>query len=320
MSCLRRPYRSLVVTGAVLAAVLMAATALAEVTPRAVIAGKGLQGFAFANDANIVWTSNTPARPKHYDAYAIPRSGGSKVKLNAAGSQGYTGGFDPTTNTVIYQQIENGRSDIYWFDLDTSTRSSVPGVNSRRWEWSPRVSTSHILFERDYRRNGTWYTSVYLFDRATSSTRLLDTWTSPKHFVQTGNLGEAYATWSVCTAKTCFAYLYTIASQTMQRIPTKNKRPQYSPALDEANGRVYFVRSGVACGAGVTIFRVPADNLSATPTKILALPPGIDVEYVMSLAPNANGTDRDLLFERVICEPFESDVYQADAVNTVPDA
>jgi hypothetical protein len=90
--------------------------------------------------------------------------------------------------------------------------------------------------------------------------------------------------------------------------------------LDETDATVYFARSGVKCGAGVTIFRLPLGDLSATPTKIVGLPSGIDVGYVMSLAPNANGTDRDLLFERVNCQPYRSDVYQAAAVNTVPAA
>jgi hypothetical protein len=36
-----------------------------------------------------------------------------------------------------------------------------------------------------------------------------------------------------------------------------------------------------------------------------------------ALAPNPNGTDVDLLFERVDCPPLGSDVYKAKQVNTV---
>jgi hypothetical protein len=316
----RRASRILLQSGTLAVMLLGMATALATVTPHEVIGGNGFQTLPFANSENIVWTSNSSAHPKHYNAYARPRSGGSAVRINADGTEGFTGGFDPTTNTVIYQQIENGSSDLYWYDLDTSTRSVVTGVNSKRWEWSPRVSTSYILFERDYRKSGTWYTSIYLFDRGTSTTLLLGTWAEHKYYVRTGSVGETYATWTVCTSKRCFAHLHTIATQTTQRIPTKNKRLQYAPAVDEANTSVYFVRSGAACGATVRILRLPADDLSAAPTKIVALPTGIYAGDTMSLAPNTDGVDQDLLFERATCDPFTSDAYQADAVNTVPDA
>lgn len=315
-----RVSRVLVPSGIVIVALLGMTAALATVTPHKVIGGNGFQTLTFANSANIVWTSNSSAHPKHYNAYARPRLGGSTVKINTAGTEGFTGGFDPTTNTVIYQQIDNGRSNLYWYDLDTSTRSAVSGVNSKRWEWSPRVSTSYILFERNYRKRGTWYTSVYLFDRGASTTLLVGTWTERRYYVRTGSVGETYATWTVCTSKMCFGYLYTISSQTTQRIPTKNKRSQYAPAVDEANTRVYFVRSGAACGATVRILRLPATDLSATPTKIVALPTGIYAGDTISIAPNADGVGLDLLFERVSCNPFTSDAYQADAVNAVPDA
>ena len=225
--------------------------------------------------------------------------------------------WSPDRAKIYFDAYVDGLEGIFAYELATRSVTRLFTGTAFHVASSPYLGASGTyLVSFMVPAEGAAGPDIWVYDPDTDSTQNLTAGLRGSHYGRT----EAYATWSVCTAKTCFAYLYTIASQTMQRIPTKNKRPQYSPALDEANGRVYFVRSGVACGAGVTIFRVPADNLSATPTKILALPTGIDVEYVMSLAPNANGTDRDLLFERVICEPYESDVYQADAVNTVPDA
>jgi hypothetical protein len=63
--------------------------------------------------------------------------------------------------------------------------------------------------------------------------------------------------------------------------------------------------------------RLSAGNLSARPTKILDLPAGIDVGYTMSIAPDPNGNDQDLLFDRVHCRSSTSDVYEVDAVNAV---
>jgi hypothetical protein len=305
------------VSAILLAGLVEPSTAFATIEPYEVIGGHGVQVFAFANDSDIVWTTNSTRYGQRFNAYVRPRFGGATVKINAPGTQGFTGGFDPGTDTVIYQQVQNGRSRLYWYDLDTSTRSLVVGVNSKRWEWGPRVSASYILFARDHGRKGITYTSLYLFDRRTSTTRRLGTWRRARYRVQPGSVGQRYATWTLCRRRTCFAYLYTIASRDRQRIPARRRRPQFAQAVTEANGAVYFLASGASCGAGVAIMRLRAGNLSARPTKILDLPAGIDVGYTMSMAPDRNGSDQDLLFDRVRCRSSTSDVYEVDAVNAV---
>jgi Tol biopolymer transport system component len=320
MSSVGRTGRVLAPPLALLASLLTATAALATVSPVKVVVDKGWQESPFANGTYVAWTSNSEKHPKIWNAFARPLSGGSRIRLNAGGTKGFTGGFDPGTDSVIYQQVDGGRSDIYLYDLDTAIRTKVEGVSSDRWEWSPRISSSFILFNRDYRKNGNSYTSNYLYDRTTGTTRKLGTWPDETTYVPMGSVGAIYASWSVCNRSSCSVHLYDIASGTSTRVPTKNRRPQYAPAVDETNGRIYLVRSGFECGAGVLILRLPLDDLSATPTKIVDLPDGIDTGYVMSLAPSSNGTDQDLLFERWRCRASTSDIYRAPSVTTVPDA
>ena len=112
-------------------AVAVVPSAQATVTPEKVIGGKGLQFGLIGNGTWYGWTANSTAHPRHYDAFARQVTGTTVIKINEAGTSGWTGGFDPTTNTIFYQQISKSHSDIYSFDLDTKTRMKVPGASSK---------------------------------------------------------------------------------------------------------------------------------------------------------------------------------------------
>jgi hypothetical protein len=85
--------------------------------------------------------------------------------------------------------------------------------------------------------------------------------------------------------------------------------------VDEADGQVYVVRSGQACGASVRIVRVPLSDLGATPVTIATLPAGIDVGFTLSL--EERPTQLDLWFSRYRCGPQQGDVYRLRDVRTV---
>ena len=100
-----------------------------------------------------------------YNAYARDLTNGTNQKLNARGTAGGPGGFDPGTNTVIFQEWAN-TSAIRMFDLDTQTSVHVPGaINSPKWEWEPRISTAYITFFRNTKVNGVRYADLLLYNR-----------------------------------------------------------------------------------------------------------------------------------------------------------
>jgi hypothetical protein len=294
--------------------VLVATAAWALVSPVRVLGVPAVQVLPSSNDTFLTYTSNSIAHPKSFNAFAYRYSDGHTRRINAAHTQGWNGGFDPGTNTVIYQQIANG-SNLYAFDLDTSTRHKLGAIDTPNWEWMPRISTSFISFFRDYKANGTWYTGIYLYDRTSGTTRKLAVVTALKHNSINGTLGDQYASWTICGRTTCTAYVYDATAHILRKIPTNNGRPQYAPAVDEVNGLVFFARSGFGCGKGVTFYQVPVTALGTSPTKVATLPSGIDLDGAASLSLNADTNMYDYFFARVKCSNGSTDIYRLPSVS-----
>ena len=320
MSAKRRRFH-LPISLALMAALVLAATvaSAALIVPTKVIATDGNETLPSANGTWIVWSSNA-GHPNRYDAFARPSAGGTRVKLNETGTGGYAGGFDPGTNTVIYQQVDHGSSNLYFYDLDTRQRSLVPGVNSSRWEWAPLVSATYVMYQRDLRVDGVWWTEMRIRDRASGFERLLRKVRSAIVFTFTGSISDSHASWNVCVSR-CRAFVgeietdvagFTVTPFEIHPDPFKH---QSMPVVDEANGAIYYVRGGTTCGANVNIFRTPlTPPYSQLGAKVVDLAPNVDVAYRLSLAPNLTTEMDDLYFARWKCGPGEADIYAARGV------
>jgi len=310
---LRRFIKVLAIVSALVFAVN--GTAVALITPVKLVGGKAAQFRPFGNGTWYAWDSNSVARPHHNDVFARMVSGGAIVKVNAPGSVGFAGGFDPGTNTVIYQQISGGRSDIYLYNLDTKKRSVPPGVNSSKWEYRPRISATHILFARERKVRGLLYTTAYLEDRSTLALVELGTTKDKAVGYYSGSVGDAYATYTLAGAKQN-VYVYDIGAGTRHKVPLPARSAQYASAVDETTGTLYFARSRLACGANVRLLAVPVSSLSATATRLAALPKGIDVDFAASLAPDRTTVGGlDYLFTRYVCKSGGADIYAFPDVN-----
>ena len=301
---------------------LAPSSASAVVPPERVLGEPGVVEFLpFANDTWVAYSQNTRTNAGRFNAYAETLDGATRRKVNAPRSVGFTGNFDPGTNTLIYQQVKN-ESNLWFYDLDTLSRSAVPDVNTPAWEWAPLVSTDHVLFNRDSVRNGRAVTTMWLYDRNTSTLRRIEEWGDANLYTPTGSVGDDYLTYTVCSQRTCRAFIYSIADRTTRRIPDVNDRPVYAPVVDEANGHLYFIRSGFGCGSNAGVWRLPIADLTATPTRIADLGDGSDsYSGVASLAPNASVLgSQDLYYDRLICRNFQSDIFALRDVTSVPDA
>jgi hypothetical protein len=298
-----------------LIAALLPHGAEAVVAPVAVVTGPQDQWQGFANETWLAWTANSVQHPNHWNTLVRPLAGGTKGRVNPSGTFGFTGNFDPGTDHLIYQQVTSSNSAIFFYDAATGQQWRVQGVNTRKWEWQPRVSNAFILFQRDHRVNKKAYTDVLLYDRATHQTRKLGTWRSAGKVFRTGNVGERYATFFVGTKTAFFPYLYD--SQTGIRTRITSTQPwTWGPVVDETNGTVYFAASGNACGGNSNIWRLPI-SLTGSPTKIVDMPNGVDIGWVMSLAPNPV-LGLDLLFYRLVCSKHQGDIFKAPQVDQVP--
>jgi hypothetical protein len=212
---------------------------------------------------------------------------------------------------VIYQQASAGRSNIFLYDLDTSTRTNLsPTVNTERWEYQPRISTPFVMFGRV----GQSEVRLLLWDRVADSLRELDAATFGEETIYAGAVGERYATWTRCTRKTCLAMYYDSTTHVTKRVPPVDRKVQYAPAIDETTAQIYYVRSGLGCGKDVRIFRAPLADPAST-TLLLALPAGVDTDWSQSLVPSATTKGQlDLWFGRYRCQAADTDVYVLPSV------
>jgi hypothetical protein len=300
----------------------LASPAAALVPPERVLGERGVtETFPFANDTYLAWSQNSRTRENWFNAYGETLAGDARRKINPRRTAGWPGNFEPGTDTLIFQQATRN-SNLWLYDFETRDRSQIAGVNTRAWEWSPRISTGYVLFNRDFQRNGVWYTATWLYDRTTETLRKIEEIRDRNLYNPTGSVGETYATYTVCSRRTCKAFLYSIADRTTQRIPTVDGRPVYAAIVDEANGDLYFIRSGFGCGRNVSVWRVPVNDLSAAATKIADLGRGFDsYSGVLSTAPNASVVgSQDLYYDRVVCRNFAGDIFALRDVTSVPDA
>jgi hypothetical protein len=299
---------------AVVALELGAGHANAAVPLDPVITGSTDTYRGFANDDFIAYTRWTKAAGTI--AFARPLGGGTAVRLNPAGTHASTGGFEPGTNRVIMDQWGQSTGNLFFYDLDTDTRSPVPGVNTRRWETDPRISTNFIAFTRWHRDDGIWVANVLVRRRSDGLTRTVGTFRNPRILVE-GSLGDRYLTFTRCNRVTCVAYIYDWETDTRVKIPSADGKPQYAPVVDEANSTAYFARSGFGCGQNVNIWRLPI-TLQGTRTLIVDLPSGIDTDWAASLTPNGTTGHMDLYVGRWSCSQEQTDIYVAQGVDTVP--
>ena len=271
--------------------------ASALIAPTEVFDPPGSQLGPYRNAAYLLYSTNTRDRPRHWDAFGRPLVSGAPTKMNASGTNGYAGGFDPGTNVVIYQEYSSQGSDIRLFDLDTKQRLRAPRpLHTGAWEFEPHISTSFMSFFRWQRVNGVWFANLYLLDRSDDSlTKIASVRDRSGQYLLNDFLGEHYVTWTICAA-TCTVRVYDIDVPGVTKLPsTADNKPQYASTVDETGGVLFFVRSGFGCGLGVNFWSVPTADLSAAPTKVASIPAGEDVANSASLDAG------DLLFGKYSC-------------------
>jgi hypothetical protein len=300
------PAGGAILTGLVLAlAAVTISPAGAVSSPQRILAGPEDQLLASVNDTYLIWTQSSVAFPNRYHAYGRVRGTSDVFRLNPPGTRGYAGGIDPGRDVAVYQQIEGRSSDLYRIDLGTRERHRLPAViDSARWEWGPRVSNAFYFFARD----ASGATQLFLYDRASKTMETLVSLDLTRFYVAPGSVGERYATWTVCGPRHCNAFIRDTDTDLTRKIPAPDGSSRYAPVVHEAEGQVYFVRSGPTCGSAVRIMRLAVADLGASPVVLLTLPAGIDVDLQMSL--EQVGAQVHLWFSRYRCAPQQGDIYR----------
>jgi hypothetical protein len=302
----------------ILAAIILVAGSIpALAVPTKVIGGSGEQYDPFVS-GTLVGYSTWASKRSH--AYVRDLGAASTVRVDPVGWQGEMGGFDPVTGKVLYTQWDGSHAgNLYYFDAVTHTRSKIGALETPKWEWDGRISSSYILFLRDQKIDGVWYANVVLYRRSNGATRILERyrWSKTKD-VEAGTVGDRYATWTVCPRDwSCRAMVYDASKRVVRKIPTKRDRRQYAPAVDETNNVVYFTRLGGSrwCHS-VNVWRLPLGKLRSAPTKIFGLPDGVDTGWTSSLTVDGTTGEVDYYFERYLCSGT-GDIYRVANVDQV---
>lgn len=199
----------------------------------------------------IAWTATSEARPRHPNAF-VQQAGHSRVRLNALGTYGESGGFNG--NTFLYTQwSDEADADIWRVNLNTWNRSRFPRtVNTGHAEFQSTMSGKWLLFTR-YRWDDKRY-RIVLFNRETGSTRNIAV-SSTSGYAVSGQVNGRYATYYRSFSDKSVVFRYDIATRTTVRLPNPT-RYSYSPGLAD-DGTVFFVRSGRECGADADLVRYP---------------------------------------------------------------
>ena len=158
----------------------------------------------------LAWQQNSTRRPRQYDVFVRDVDGGPTTRVNPAGTNGANG--DIAGDVLVYQQFEEGRSGVRFFELTTGERGHPPkGVNSEHWEYWPTVSDRWLLFGRLARRSNT--RRVILFDLSTGEGKTLAKVRGRQTFLAPGQVSGDWAVWSRCTARSpCNVVRYQIST------------------------------------------------------------------------------------------------------------
>jgi hypothetical protein len=255
-----------------------------------------------ATDTYFAWTRNSLAHPNHLDAYAQP-FGQAPFKVNAEGTQGFSGGIDGTT--LVYEQMKNGNGDLRLFDLIAKTRSTLPAaVNTLGGnEWRPSISGDWIEFGRI---TPSFY-RIFLYNTSTLELRKLDEVPAGSQYTEPGEVSGNFAAWTHCGTSTCHIKLYDILNQTTSTLAVAAGRYQFGAAVT-ADGTLYYGEGGLSsCGSSVKLKKLP---LGGSVSTLLNLNPGIDFANTYAYT-NVAGTD--VYFAKYQCGTGGWDVYRVTA-------
>lgn len=281
------------------------------------VIGGSPQQFWASSDGTFV--AYARAMRNKQDAMLRNLATGHDLRINPAGTYGTMGSFIAGTSKVIYQQVAGKHSDLYFFDVNTHSRSKAPAkVDTPNWEYWPLGSANFLLFGRSLlKHDGTpKQDTLVVYDRVADRQHVLIPKIRKGHSVYPGYAGTRYVAWTDCTPANCRLRYWDATNGTTHGLPLAGGMSSYAPSFDELAGKMYFVQAkSRQCGHQVTIRRVSIGSSSST--EIAKLPAGMDVGWTTSLAPNLSSSYQDLYFEHWNCKARQADVYAVRSVDAV---
>ena len=221
----------------------------ATLTP--VLKTRKFEEYPAAAPGYLAW-SQSSSRQRPFNLFVRP-TGGTRFRVNPAGTQGFMGSIDGTT--LAYNQA-TPFGDVKFFDLAIRIHSDPPpGVNTAAHESGISLSGSWLLFRRSAKAFGT-FQEIILFNLTTGEQRILATGDGRRKYAQPGTVAGDFVTWLKCrNPGRCGVFRYHIPTAATVSVPNPRARAQYAAAVT-ADGSVYFAEStNINCGQDVGIWR-----------------------------------------------------------------
>jgi hypothetical protein len=294
-STVTTPRRSSLLLASSLAFLLLLGDVAIGATPVKVLGTPRNEFDGTAEDGYFAYTQSRAGQRRKFDVY-LKRPGLTRVKVNAPGTQAFAPNLDIANTTLgdalAFVQKGKADADIKIWDVDSGGRRNPPiGVNTTKSEWNPSISGDFLLFGRGPATKF-YMTAVILVDLTTNTRTVVDT--APRNgIVYPGIVNGDWASWTECSRSDCRAWRYRISTTTKREVPS-NARLIYTSAIG-ADGSVWFVQSGIGCGANVKIRR---QAIGLPPTTLVDFPPGVDAN-ISDLDDSV--VNRQLYFGRVNC-------------------
>ena len=297
----RRPWFVVIST---FASLLVLADLAVAATPTKVLGTPRNEFDGTAESGYFAYSQSRPGEPNRFDAY-LKAPGLARVKVNAVGTQGYHPSLDMANATLgdalVFVQKGGGDADLKIWDVGAGGRRNPPvGVNTAASEAKPSLDGDHLLFGRGP-ADRVSIIRVILFDLTSNTSMVIDT--APANgIVYPGTLSGDWATWTECSPTDCRVWRYQISTATKTEVPS-GARLIYTSAVGQ-DGTVWFVQSGLGCGANVKIRR---HELGAPPTTLVDFAPGVDAN-ISDL--DESVATRRLYFARVRCSSHNWNIYR----------
>ncbi len=247
---------------------------------------------------NLAHGLGRAGHPNQFDLYLKRPISSARIKVNAPGTQAWHSNIDIANaffgDVLIFSQKGAGDADIKLWDIDAGGRTNPPpGVNTNAGESKPSIDGNHLLFGRGPAKQF-YMTKIVLYDLVMNTATVIDT--APANgIVYPGIVNGDWASWTECGRSACRAWRYQISLADRTPVPS-NARLIYTSAIGQ-DGTVWFVQSGIGCGANVKIRRHAVGSLAAT--TWVDFSPGIDAN-ISDLDDSV--ASRQVYFSRVNCK------------------
>jgi hypothetical protein len=172
-------------------------------------------------------------------------------------------------NRLVFQQYEGRRSNIMIMNLATRRAHGVGKLNTRHWEYWPRMDGSRILFARQNLSTGK--RALILTNTRTGTSRTLAT-AGARAYLLPGQVNGDYAVWGLFKeGKLAIVRRHRISTGNTVTVPNGGAY-NWGPSVSR-EGTVFFGRSGRRCGTNTGFFRWSGGGA----TQTVDLPNGVDM-------------------------------------------